>query len=58
MAYLVPVIWLSVKQTSVPVPQLVYGYQLEKVTAREKELTTDPKYLGVRQVFAQRAKVL
>ena len=58
VAYLVPVIWLSVKQTSVPVPQLVYGYQLEKVTAREKELTTDPKELEVRQVFAQRAKVL
>ncbi len=58
VAYLVPVIWLSVKQTNVPVPQLVYGYQLEKVTAKEKELTVDPKELEVRQVFAQRAKVL
>ena len=58
VAYLVPVIWLSVKQTDVPVPQLVYGYQLEKVTAREKELTVDPNELEVRQVFAQRAKAL
>ena len=58
VAYLVPVIWLSVKQTNVPVPQLVYGYQLEKVTAREKELTVDPKELEVRQVFAQQAKAL
>ncbi len=58
VAYLVPVIWLSVKQTDVPVPQLVYGFQLEKVTAKEKELTADPKELEVREVFAQRSKVL
>ena len=58
VAYLVPVIWLSVKQTNVPVPQLVYGYQLEKVIAKEKELTVDPKELEVRQVFAQRANAL
>src|SRR5215207_8055586 len=38
VAYLIPVVWLSVKQTSVPVPQLVYGYQMEKVTAKEAQL--------------------
>jgi cation/acetate symporter len=31
---MIPVVWLSVKQTGVPIPQLVYGKQLEKVTAR------------------------
>jgi cation/acetate symporter len=36
LAYLIPVVWLSVKQTSIPVPQAIYGYQLEKVTAKEK----------------------
>jgi cation/acetate symporter len=58
LAYLIPVIWLSVKQTGVPVPQLIYGLQLEKVTAKEKELSTDPKELEVRSVFSQRSAAL
>ena len=37
VAYLIPVVWLSVKQTGVPVPQLVYGYELEEFTAKEEE---------------------
>lgn len=53
VAYLIPVVWLSVKQTGVPVPQMVYGYQLEKVTAKEKALASDPKELEVREIFAQ-----
>jgi cation/acetate symporter len=48
VAYMMPVVWLSVKQTGVPVPQAVYGFQLEKVTAKEKLLTNDPKELEVR----------
>ena len=55
IAYLVPVIWLSVKQTSVPVPQAIYGYQLEKVIARGDQLRTDPKELEVIKVFQGRA---
>ena len=58
VAYLIPVVWLSVKQTGIPVPQAVYGYQLEKVTAKEKELAVDPKELEVRAIFAQRAQAL
>ena len=58
VAYLIPVVWLSVKQTGVPVPQLVYGFQLEKVTAKEKELTLDPKELQVRALFKQRSDAL
>jgi len=38
IAYMIPVVWLSVKQTGVPVPQAIYGFQLQKVTAKEKEL--------------------
>lgn len=48
IAYMVPVAWLSVKQTGVPVPQLVYGYQLQKVSAAEDRLKAD---LGERQVI-------
>ncbi|MCA3019617.1 MAG: cation acetate symporter [Rhodocyclaceae bacterium] len=56
VAYMIPVVWLSVKQTGIPIPQLVYGSVLEKVTAVEKKLTADPKELEVRKIFADRAK--
>jgi cation/acetate symporter len=55
IAYMVPVVWLSVKITGVPVPQLVYGKVLEKVSAREEELIKDPKEIQVRDIFKQRA---
>jgi cation/acetate symporter len=55
VAYLIPVVWLSVKHTSIPLPQFVYGSVLEKVTAREKQLTADPKEKEVRDIFRQRA---
>ncbi len=55
VAYLIPVVWLSVKHTSIPLPQLVYGSVLEKVTAREEQLLKDPKELEVRKMFADRA---
>jgi cation/acetate symporter len=55
IAYLIPVVWLSVKQTGVPVPQLIYGKQLEKVTALEQKLIDDPKEKEVRQIFRDRA---
>ncbi|MBT9494492.1 MAG: VC_2705 family sodium/solute symporter, partial [Paucibacter sp.] len=55
IAYLVPVIWLSVKQTGSPVPHAVYGHQLAKLSEREQQLLTDPAELQVRAVFQQRA---
>ncbi len=55
IAYLTPVVWLSVKYTGIPVPQLVYGQVLQKVTEREKVLTNDPKEIEVRNIF--KAKV-
>jgi cation/acetate symporter len=55
IAYLIPVVWLSVKQTGVPLPQLIYGKQLEKVTALEQKLIDDPKEKEVRQIFRDRA---
>ncbi|MEY4119638.1 MAG: hypothetical protein RLZZ472_28, partial [Pseudomonadota bacterium] len=58
IAYLIPVVWLSVKQTGFPIPQIVYGYQLEKVTAREAELIKDPKELEVIAIFKERADAL
>jgi cation/acetate symporter len=55
IAYLIPVIWLSVKQTSVPIPQAVYGMQLAKITEREKQLREDPKEKEVIAIFKANA---
>jgi cation/acetate symporter len=55
VAYLIPVVWLAVKQTGVPIPQLVYGRQLEQVTQLEERLIDDPREREVREVFRQRA---
>ncbi|HEX4328022.1 MAG TPA: VC_2705 family sodium/solute symporter [Burkholderiales bacterium] len=56
IAYLLPVVWLSVKHTGTPVPQLAYGRVLEKVGAREEMLTRDPREIEVRRLWQQRAQ--
>ncbi|MEW5727499.1 MAG: sodium:solute symporter family protein [Pseudomonadota bacterium] len=38
VAYLIPVVWMSAKVTGVPIPQLMYGQALEKITALEPTL--------------------
>lgn len=58
IAYLIPVIWLGMKQSNVPVPQLAYGYKLEQVTAKEAALIKDPKELEVIKVYQDRAAAL
>jgi len=58
ITYMIPVVWLSVKQTNFPIPQLVYGHQLEKVTAKEADLINDPKELEVRAIYKARADAL
>ncbi|MFN5156619.1 MAG: sodium:solute symporter family protein, partial [Betaproteobacteria bacterium] len=55
IAYMIPVVWLSVKQTGVPIPQAIYGAQLQKVTEREAQLIADPKEQEVRAIFKQRS---
>jgi cation/acetate symporter len=58
IAYMIPVVWLSVKQTGVPVPQAIYGAQLQKVTAKEAQLIDDAKEKEVIAVFKQRSDAL
>ncbi len=55
IAFLVPVFWLSVKQTGSPLPQFVYGQQLQQVTEREKALREDPRELEVIALLKARA---
>ena len=55
IAYMIPVVWLSVKQTGFPIPQAIYGFQLQKVTEREKQLIEDPKEKEVIAVFKKQS---
>jgi cation/acetate symporter len=56
IAYLIPVVWLSVKQTGSPFPQAIYGQQLQKVTEAELRLMADPKEQEVIAAFKARAE--
>lgn len=55
IAFLVPVFWLSIKQTGVPLPQAFFGYQLQQVTQREEALRVDPREMEVRALLQARA---
>ena len=55
IAYMIPVVWLSVKQTGFPIPQAIYGFQLQKVTEREKQLIDDAKEKEVIAVFKKQS---
>jgi cation/acetate symporter len=55
VAYLLPLTWLSVKQTGSLLPVLTYGAQLEQVQQREKQLLIDPAELEVARLLRLRA---
>ncbi|MEP7295859.1 MAG: sodium:solute symporter family protein [Burkholderiales bacterium] len=55
IAYLVPVVWLSVKQTGIPIPQIAAGQQIARVADRETLLLSDPTEIEVRSLFKARA---
>jgi len=55
VAFLLPAIWMSVKLSDNPIPQVAYGKLLPKLSAREAVLQADPKEAEVRAIFQQRA---
>ena len=55
IAYMTPVVWLGIKHTGIPVPQIAYGMTLQKVGELEKKINADPKELEVRKIFKDRA---
>jgi cation/acetate symporter len=55
IAYMIPVVWLSMKHTELPVPQASYGAALSKLGEREEALNADPAERQVRAVFQARA---
>ena len=58
IAYLVPVVFMSYKVTSVPLPQLVYGSVMQELEERERVLLADPAQAQVRQAYAAKAAAL
>ncbi|MGN6704175.1 MAG: sodium:solute symporter family protein [Burkholderiaceae bacterium] len=55
IAYMIPVTWMSVKHTGIPVPQIGYGAALATLSAREATLIADPAERQVRDTFRARA---
>lgn len=58
IAYLVPVIWLAVKQTGNPVPQFATSAVLAQVVEREQVLSRDDAELEVRNIWQSRADLM
>jgi cation/acetate symporter len=58
VAFLLPVSLLSFKQTGSFLAPLVYGQQLERVSAREQELVRDPFELDVMVIYRHEAEQL
>ena len=62
-AYMIPVVWLAVKHTGIPVPQIVaYTHSLPKITALENEFNDKTSLKGakeesVRAIFRERSAV-
>lgn len=56
LAYLTPVVWLSLNQTGSPFPLFTYGQQLEQVSQREQALLNDPREQAVARQLAVRAE--
>jgi len=59
LAYMIPVVWLSVNITGNPIPQIAYGQVLEQVTAKEKVFNDPTTTLGaaeasVRAIFKEK----
>ena len=56
LAFLIPVSWLAYKQLGNPLAPLVYGQQLERITAMEQSLVDSPAEREVTDEYARRAK--
>ncbi len=54
IAYLTPVVWLGVRHTGVPIPQLAYGQTMQKLAEVEKKIFADPREADVRKIYSER----
>lgn len=58
IAYLLPVIWLSISQTGKPVPQVAAGEVLSAIHEREKAIAEDPAEQVVRAYWQSQAQLM
>lgn len=58
LAFLIPVSWLSYKQTGNPLAPLAYGQQLNKISELERQFKASPQEQEVIAIYAQRAREL
>ena len=57
IAYTVPLVWIGMKLSGFPLPQLTYGADVQRLTRIEQMLLQDPREQEVRAVLAQRAAI-
>jgi cation/acetate symporter len=55
VAYMIPVVAISYKQTGVPIPQIMYGQALQTIEQKQRQLTNDPKEIEVRNIWKNKA---
>jgi len=55
IAYMIPVVWLSVSHTGNPIPQVVYGQVLQQVTQLENEFNNPDTAKGAAEASARAA---
>jgi len=55
IAYMIPVVWLSVSHTGNPVPQIAYGQVLQQVTQLENEFNSADTAKGAAEASARAA---
>jgi len=55
IAYLVPVVWLSVKHTGEPVPQVSASVVLQEIVHKEAQFRGDPREIQVRRLWQEQA---
>jgi cation/acetate symporter len=56
LAFLIPVSWLAYRQLGQPAAPVVYGAQLQKISALEARFAADPAEREVAAVFLRRAR--
>ncbi len=56
VAFMIPVSWLAMKQTGIPLPQVAYGTAIAKLNAQEEALASKDSERQVRELYRRRAE--
>jgi len=58
LAFMIPVSWLALKQTGIPLPQIAYGHALERLAKQEQALAEKDSEQQVRDLYLKQAQAL